>query len=226
MTEISAAEFASLANDVYRDGKDSKCLRWNRYDYRVGSGGSNGLFCAAYVTPRTKVLVVAIRGTDDGHDFLQDARLVASGAPWQQFNSALGYFDMWRKHLKGWSSDVAVCGHSLGGAIAAMIGMTRGVPAVTFNTAPIAPAVGSGLRAMGSSDRMVYNFRNKGDAVSGILPVGVGRTIELRKEAQLNRMLRGRWAGADAVNHSMSTLLEAILQHPNSQLSPDRWASR
>lgn len=90
MTSISVAEFASLANDVYRDGKDSKCLRWKRYDFRVGSGESTGLFCAAYVTPRTKVLVVAIRGTDDRHDAVQDARLVSSGAPWQQFNSALG----------------------------------------------------------------------------------------------------------------------------------------
>lgn len=223
MTTIATAEFASLANDVYLDGHRTKCLRWQRYDFRVGSGSSSGLYCACYLTSKTRMLTVAIRGTDDMADVAHDALLVGGGAPWLQFNSALGYFDMWCNHLKGWASEVAVCGHSLGGAVAAMIGMTRGVPAVTFNTAPIAPVVGSAYRLAGLSDRQVFNFRNVGDAVSGLLPVGVGRTIELRKEAQLNRALRGSWSATDGFNHSMATLMEAILQHPKSQMSPQQW---
>jgi pimeloyl-ACP methyl ester carboxylesterase len=232
MGSVSSAEYAALAHHVYRDGHTGRCLRWDRYDFRRGAGDSQGLFCAVYVTPRTRMMVFAIRGTDDGVDLRTDAQLVAGRSPWGDFHSALGFFDMYRRHLGTWVSEVSVCGHSLGGALACMIGIARGVPAVTFNrpASQLSARDVATLRAVGWNavplDRLVVNFRNRGDLVSGALPGAVGRQVEVVKELNLRRLARGAMSLSDGVHHSMQTLMEAITMHPNAQLTPFEWADR
>lgn len=232
MGSVSSAEYAALAHDVYRDGHVGRCLRWDRYDFRRGAGDSQGLFCAVYVTPRTRMMVFAIRGTDDGIDLRTDARLVAGGAPWGDFHSALGFFDMFRSHLGDWVSQVSVCGHSLGGALACMICIARGVPAVTFNrpASQLSARDVSTLRSVGRNaiplDALLVNFRNRGDLVSGGLPGALGRQIEIVKELNLRRLARGAMSWSDLPHHRMQTLMEAVTMHPNARLAPIEWASR
>lgn len=226
---ISSAALAVLANDVYNDLPSKGTYVWNRYDHRVGP---NGLFCAAYVTPKSRMLVIAIRGTDDKKDLVVDKNLALGTSPFSQFNSALAFYDAWVSHLGGWlSKDVPihVCGHSLGGAVAAMIGMARAnCHVVTFNR-PNTKLDENSMefeRIKGGKKLALVNFRMKGDVVSGCMPPGFGPVIEIAGENKLARYFRGALAGADLVDHGMGRLKDAIILHENSELSPMAWAEK
>jgi hypothetical protein len=136
--KTSSAEFAGLANDVYKSSpKGSKIYRWTRQNFLGDT--TNGFFAAAYLSPRTQQMVVAFRGTrfDSLKDWTEGNLPNTFGVTgWNsQLNQALNYFDA-VSHLYG-AENTAVCGHSLGGFLASMVALQRDTLGVAFNSAPL-----------------------------------------------------------------------------------------
>ena len=90
----------------------------------------NGFQAATFVNDG--VTVLAFRGTSQGMDVVADLKL-GTGMNSTYFSDAEDYaFDY--QHLP----NVYVCGHSLGGAIAQVVGNRRGLKFVTFNAPGVA----------------------------------------------------------------------------------------
>jgi len=219
MAKITAAEYAALADDVYLDNCAAQPWRWKRFDFYRTSGGT---FCAAYVCQDPKQLVVAFRGTDDKMDIVSDAAIVLQLGPLTQYIDALNVFRLWSQ-VERWQS-VSVCGHSLGGALAIMVGATDNVPSVTFDRPPMAAAatVGIGIRRFMKAN--IVNFRGNFDPVSSLAALGpqFGPMIELNVGA-VRSALKGRFVGS--MTHSMTLLKEAIAGHAHANKTPEEWAA-
>ena len=122
ITDISSVEFAALATDAYRDKpKGTRVFRWTRQNFF--GDPTNGFFAVAYHAIRSKQLVIAYRGSGgDSGDWSMSGNLGnALGIKlWDsQLNTAMAYFDACRGIYS--PDSIAVCGHSLGGLLAAMV---------------------------------------------------------------------------------------------------------
>ncbi len=139
---------------------------------------------------RTQV-VFAIAGTDDAQDIIADASF-ATGVPNDamkaQVSNAVDVLVKLKNDLAYSSyatADITVTGHSLGGAVAQMIGHTAGVRTVSFN----APGPGSLINDDELKDRLdlirsptpgsdLTNYRVYGDLVSTVgQPLAETQTI-------------------------------------------------
>lgn len=227
MRETSAAEFAALANDVYRDSsKGSKVYVWTRQNFY--GDPTNGFFAAAYQTPRTRQLVVAFRGTQptsavDWKNNVYNTAGLSSGQWDSQFNTALAYFRAVRAIVP--ADNVAVCGHSLGGFLATMVALQENVLGVTFNPAPLGvTGVGAKVSSLFGKRPRIVNFRLKGDVVSGLRRYNIGSVIELSHSA-LELWVRspGLLGDLDPIMHDMGLMEEAVLRHDKSDVSPEKW---
>ena len=224
---VTTAEFAALAAHAYSDAsKDDRVFRWKRQNF-LGDP-TNGFFASAYHSIKSKQLVIAFRGSGgDLGDWgltgnLGNALGIANTAPnWNsQLNTAFSYFDACCA-LYG-PSTVAVCGHSLGGFLAAMVAIKRSVLGVTFDRPPLFLSTVGVLLSKSGKDlgklRLV-NFRGAGDPVSSRQDIfGSWTTLKLNV---ISNTLSGR--GRSTLTHSMDELYEAILQHKNSDKPPENW---
>jgi pimeloyl-ACP methyl ester carboxylesterase len=217
ITDISTVEFAALATDVYRDKpKGTRVFRWTRQNFF--GDPTNGFFAAAYHAIKSKHLVIAFRGSGgDLGDWSMSGNLGnAIGIKlWDsQLNTATAYFDACRGIYS--PDSIAVCGHSLGGFLAAMVALKRGVLGVTFDRPSL---FYSAIRATDNRGMRLVNFRGGFDPVSAIRD-GFGRwiTVDL---AVLGNIVAGR--GRATISHSIDELYEAILTHSKSELPPERW---
>ncbi len=228
MIETSAADFAALTRDVYRSSpKGSKVYAWSRQNF-LGDP-TNGFFAAAYQTPRTGKLVVAFRGTQptsavDWANNLANTTGWSSGQWDSQLNTALAYFRAVRSIYA--ATDVAVCGHSLGGFLASMVAIKERVLGVTFNPAPLGlSGLGTRLQSGARDAPRIVNFRLKGDLVSGLRRYNIGPVIELsHSRAELWARAPGIMGDLDPIMHDMGLMEEAVLLHRHSGLAPERWA--
>lgn len=228
MVEISSMDFAALARDVYSPGKTaSSVAEWNKEEFY--GDPSNGFFAAAYHIARPRSLVVAFRGTgtfsvsslsqnvDAFRDWGQNIDNVSGFSminPTSQANTARDYFEKVSQNFR--KQECAVCGHSLGGFLAAMVSVHSGVPAVTFNPAPLG---GAGLpyavrKFIGSLDADIVNFRLKGDVVSALRQYNLGKMIELDPIDP-----------SDRLKHSIDHLAKVIARHGMKDKSPRAWAA-
>lgn len=224
--KISSAEFAGLANDVYKSSpKGSKMYRWSRQNFLGDS--TNGFFAAAFLSPRTRQMVVAYRGTqfESRVDWENNLRNTAGLTNWNsQLNQALSYYEA-VKHLYG-PNNTAVCGHSLGGFLASMVSLKLGVLGVAFNAAPLGVSgVPSLVKSLVRDSRpRLVNFRLAGDIVSGLSPYNIGSVIELEPLSNMQLLAIGDWDPLDITNHPMVRMEQTILRHKNFDLSPEEWA--
>jgi hypothetical protein len=227
-SNIAAVEFAALAANAYAEPKDapkgSRVFRWTRQNF-LGDP-TNGFFAAAYHSGRSAQLVIAYRGSGgDLGDWGLAGNLgnmfgvTSSKLVWNsQLNTAIAYFDACRSIYS--PSSVAVCGHSLGGFLAAMVALKRGVRGITFDRPSLfySSIATLGWDSVPSGSNLV-NFRGKGDPVSAIRD-GYGRwiTVELNT---ISNIVAGR--GRATLTHSIDELYEAMMLHPKSDKPPENW---
>lgn len=133
-------QLATLANAVYYKGQTA-VGEWRR-SATFGNADSGGFYAALFGCGKLSVLTY--RGTDDPWDVSPDAQLLLGEVPCQIPDAELAWS---RSARSTGSAPLVLTGHSLGGALAAMIAAKTGLPAATFN----APGVG---RAYAASFRM------------------------------------------------------------------------
>jgi len=123
--------YARMADAVYDD--DPQVAGWTRAGFqRSGSGLTNAFQGAAFTAGSE--LVFAFKGTSGGRDAIADVKL-GIGMNTFQYSSAGDFVASVRAPA---GVRVSLTGHSLGGAIAQIVGNRRRLPFVTFN----APGVG------------------------------------------------------------------------------------
>ncbi len=130
--------YARACNAVYDE--DPKIpAPWKRIAFKKSTGGLYGAFQGAAFTARDEV-IVAFKGTNSAGDAVADAKLTV-GMNTHQYAQAAAFLDT----VPVSGKKVSVCGHSLGGAIAQIIGNRHRLPFITFN----APGVGLISRNLG-----------------------------------------------------------------------------
>jgi len=157
--------------------------------------------------------VIAYRGTNDVYDAALDDRQIYQGREPDQFGPALAFA---RKHGKT-GAQVYLTGHSLGGALALMVGAAMNLPAVAFNAPGVLrsctkAAVRQASPAMAARCRKSLrhiNIRISGDPVSDWGQTGsqVGGEVRTYKSGKKCSWLR---------KHKMDLCLAVVKQHPEN----------
>ena len=153
----------------------------------IGNGFQGGIY------QNDAEVIVGFCGTAIGtrstfSDLSADARIALNILP-NQCSSAYRMTERAKEILNG--RKLSVTGHSLGGALAQVIGVWSGVPFVTFNAPPMKNALRMAkvnivkpqmmMRSRGKSvdDVMGINFRVEGDIVSAAGMKHVGKVITM-----------------------------------------------
>lgn len=131
------------------------------------------------------VFVVAFRGTDNTSDLVEDAQLTFA------INTAMYPIGEAVAAGAGSHGPVYVTGHSLGGAVAQVVGSRMGLPFVTFN-APGVALIAS--RNLWQTNPLAFQARAFGAAVSAITDPG-----------QAYRDARAAFSIANGKNYRLST---------------------
>jgi hypothetical protein len=122
---------ARMADAVY--DTDPQVPGWTRVAFRPSGAGLAEAFQGA-AFQRGHETIFAFKGTSQGRDAIADVKL-GVGMNTYQYASA---YEFVGGAMGSAAQKVAVCGHSLGGAIAQIVGNRARLPFVTFN----APGVG------------------------------------------------------------------------------------
>ena len=129
MTDI--ATYAQLADAVYED--DPRVAGWTRTAFkRSGSGLTDAFQGAAF--SKDGEIVFACKGTSQGREKATDI-LLGVGFNTVQFGEARAWI---AATSAGSAATVTICGHSLGGAIAQVVGNRLRNRFITFNAPGIA----------------------------------------------------------------------------------------
>lgn len=127
-----------MCDAVYDD--DPLVDGWARVGFQPSSSGLSQSFQGAAFGSGAEI-VFAFKGTNCGRDAIADVKL-GIGMNTGQYSDAM---DLVRSVTVTPGSRVSLCGHSLGGAIAQIVGNRLRLPFVTFN----APGVGLVSRNVG-----------------------------------------------------------------------------
>lgn len=130
---------ATLANAVYYWGQ-TLVGEWKQQQ-TYGNPSSDGFFAALYRCGTRSVL--AYRGTDDAWDISPDSQILLGEVPCQMRQAEQAWS---RTSTYVGSAPLVLTGHSLGGALAAMIAAKSGLPAVTFNAPGVARSYAASFR--------------------------------------------------------------------------------
>ena len=137
---VRLIDYARLADKVYVPSTDAHpgihgwhSSRTRKQDADQGATDPRweGLQCRAFHRKHGgNDVVIAFRGTACGSDVLTDAKLALWGIP-MRCHEAIRLTQDWQAQYKGFR--VTLTGHSLGGAIAQVVGIFTGARFVTFN---------------------------------------------------------------------------------------------
>lgn len=130
--------YARMSNAVY--DAEPAVDGWRRMGFRPSGSGLSDAFQGAVFQNGAEV-VFAFKGTSGARDAIADIKL-GVGMNTHQYACAMDFVNSVHIHP---GSRVSVCGHSLGGAIAQIVGNRMRLPFVTFN----APGVGLFSRNLG-----------------------------------------------------------------------------
>ncbi len=137
MYRIKTIDYALMAEAVYNvDSNKSHAVggyECNSRFWQIGWGGTNTNFKAcAYKSMRSKEVVVAFEGTELNKlgDIVADVQILLGTLT--QYSNAAYRFLTQLKEIYG-DHEFSLVGHSLGGALAQVMGHWAGLPFVTFN---------------------------------------------------------------------------------------------
>lgn len=224
---ISAAEFAQLSLRVYEPKPTHPTGGW----YRIMQQKlSSGFFAATFYKQGTNQYVVAFRGTEptDTGDLTADMDIARKTLP-RQYPEAIAFASDSISKLK--IRDFAFTGHSLGGALATIVGAGTGKLTVAFNGPGMKKALANSQLKLDRTEN-IYNYRSSHDPVSGHGKL-VGKTFSLATGKPPKSYF---WLGtAGAVytvakkgsfylqQHSIDNLAAAVSSHPKGDLPPSKW---
>jgi pimeloyl-ACP methyl ester carboxylesterase len=162
-------DYALLADAVYDDSPSVS--GWRRTAFQPSGSGLTDAFQGAAFSRGAEV-VFALKGTSGGRDVVADIKL-ATGMNTYQYTSAREFVLRYQGLNAG---SISLCGHSLGGAIAQIIGNRQNLSFVTFN----APGVGLFSRNLGETAATLATgsaaLRTAGTIASAIMhPVQAAR---------------------------------------------------
>lgn len=136
-------EYARICDEVYNASNGSNCpidgfeciTGYALDDASVFSGGSltsSGLQARVFRKSSSGECVIAFKGTKPSmvSDLTADVRIICAMVPRQAYE-AIVLASNWKNRLG--SAPVTLAGHSLGGGISQIVGITTGMRFVTFN---------------------------------------------------------------------------------------------
>jgi pimeloyl-ACP methyl ester carboxylesterase len=128
-------QLARLANAVYYQSQ-KEIDGWH-VDLTFGNPETGGFFAELFKC--AGLWVLAIRGTDEGWDYVPDAEIVANlfeSIPIAQLDQSRHALES--AQLQAKDHRLALTGHSLGGALALLLAAKADLPVVTFNAPGVA----------------------------------------------------------------------------------------
>jgi hypothetical protein len=211
-------QYAAIAQEVYRPFSDGETCRIPEFgcnpgfclnDKPASLGGSRfstGLQGRVFFHGGSNTAIIAFKGTapdydDSGKpmlsDFVNDLILSLPLLVPPQVAVAIALVASWKKKLQGYR--LALTGHSLGGAIVQVVGVTHGIKFVGFN-GPNSWGAG-GFKAIRNSDSNGVNY---------ILNDFIGRRF----------IHCGRVVNVPAPGHGMKQVLAALKDHRDCGKDP------
>ena len=231
----SILEYANLADAVYDDIPNVD--GWTRKAFKpTGSGPHDSLQAAAY--SKGGELVFAFKGTANMRDVAADLKL-GTGMNTVQFGEAQDFVD---STGVGSSNLVTVCGHSLGGAIAQVVGNRERMRFVTFNAPGVAVlssrrhgqramSMMTGTQALRIGGMILSAFRHPFQAAEDVgsafyrvsgLNIRLGKDVVGSWGVHYGQLLEIPYAGGSldvAAKHKMGTMIEALTDQGYDKLS-------
>ena len=132
-----------------------------------------GLDAFVFRNAATREITVGFQGTADRTDLVQDAMLVPDGLVPPQYHAAAEYIEVVERD---WGPVSHVCGNSLGGGLAAYVGLLRpDVLAVTVNPAPVPGPSLDGVRA--EVDNVVNYIAPQDPLHRAVVAAGLGGRV-------------------------------------------------
>lgn len=123
--------YARMCNAVYED--NPTISGWTQFGFRPSGTGLADAFQGVAFKKGAEV-IVAFKGTSQKRDVIADLKL-GIGINTSQYADAVAFLD---KMVIQDGAKVTLTGHSLGGAIAQVVGNRRRLPFVTFNAPGVA----------------------------------------------------------------------------------------
>jgi hypothetical protein len=156
--------------------------------------------------------VVAFAGTKDFEDLKADYKIVRDGLP-NQLDGAMKLYESAKEMAGG--GEIYLTGHSLGGALAQIVGTLTGKRFVSFNSPCMKESIAKIVRANTDWSRINgVNYRMKNDPVSDQKwGTPVGKTLELDKAGKVGSKM-------SLTAHFMEKVIAQIKQEGLSSSDP------
>ncbi len=167
-------DFGILSEDAYREsGTGNPPPGWTRLTVNglsYASDPNNGFYAVAYgrfnADGTLAEVVVAYRGSDGAGDATSDAQLYAGQKP-DQYDAAAAYYEAVRSEY-GSQAPISLTGHSLGGALASMVGAFYGNETYVVDAVPVKNSLDDiGLDPNGNYSN-IHNYNAVFDPASSV----------------------------------------------------------
>ena len=177
-------DYAVLSASAYRGSRDDinqiePSAAWSATPHpRQPSGFEATVYSRPTSDPSRPEIVIAIAGSNEGVDWLANVSLFSGGVVPDQLYQAARLTA--RVTADNPTASISITGHSLGGGLAALLGVFFDVPAGTFNAAPFYQTASKSVASL-----LMQDLQEQG------LPVGALSTFDSNVGTTESRYVRG-----------------------------------